>query len=469
MLTVPFIALTLWGCAPSPTPHAALPDTWLVQARRERWDPRDIDYLLRLEPTADGWTGRATIDALLVGRTTVPARDIVVQDDHLSVTIGDPDGFPPTVLSGPLRPGLWTGTHSWDGFGRPQEGHFVAHPRTILRLEGTPDPRLPDATDPESTGIDPLLLDRLVLAAEEARTDQLVVVSSGQVVARRHFGGRDRAMTLQSITKPIAALALGMLQEEGRLGGLDTPVSTWLPELADGQRNGVTLRHLLTHTSGLDAGDTVGLNRAPDKRAFSLATNLVGAPGAAAEYNNRAFNLLSSVIRAAAGVEPSAYLGPRLFAPLGMESVSWATDRAGQEPVYVGLSMTGTDLAVLGQTLVDDGHWMGERRIPEAWMADMFRPTVPAAPRRGLPWALRPEPTLAPPPPPEAEVHVGFGHTGSQGQQLWIHPDVEIVVVRLIDLTDTAWGIQEDRDAMNDLAYMVDALALDKRSRLQAR
>ena len=50
--------------------------------------------------------------------------------------------------------------------------------------------------------------------------------------------------------------------------------------------------------------------------------------------------------------------------------------------------------------------------------------------------------------------------TGSQGQQIWFHP--EDLGRPLIDLTDTRWGIQEDRDAMNSLAYMVDGLAQAK-------
>jgi CubicO group peptidase (beta-lactamase class C family) len=466
----PAIALALASCAPTAAPQddPPLPDTWLVQVRREHFDPRDIDYLVRLEQTEAGWTGRATIDALLAGRTTVPVSEVVRTDGHLSLTLGQPGGWPPTVLAGPLRDGLWTGAHSWQGPLRAHQGHFVAHPRTVLRLEGTADPRLPDTADPAATGLDPLLLDRLVLAAEESRTDQLIVVSDGKVVARRHFGGADRPMRLQSITKPIASLALGMLEAEGQLGGpdgIDTPVAHWLPALDDGTRGGVTLRHLLTHTSGLDPEGTLPLTRAPDRLAVSLETPALHAPGTKAAYNNRAFNLLSGVIRAAAGEEPSAYLGPRLFGPLGMDSVSWATDRAGHEPVYIGLSMTATDLAVLGQVLCEEGRWGDQQVVPEAWMSRMFRASVPAAPRRGLSWALRPEPVLTPPPPPSEETHVGFGHTGTQGQQLWFHPDVDLVVVRLIDLTDVGWGIQESRDAMNDLALMVDALAKDKRQR----
>ena len=462
------IVLMFWSCAPAEDPPVHLDRTWLVQVRRERWDPRDIDYLLRLEQTAQGWTGRATIDPLLVGRTTVDATDIRLESEHLALTLAGSDGFPPTTLAGPLRPGLWTGTHSWDAFGNPQEGLFVAHPRTVLRFEGVPDARLPDAPDPASTGLDPLLLDRLVLAAEESRSDQLVVVSDGQVVVRRHFGGTDRPMTIQSITKPISALALGMLQSEGRIGTLDTPVSTWFPGFADDARQAITLRHLLTHTSGLDPADTVGLNQAPDRLAFSLDTPATHPPGENSEYNNRAFNLVSGVIRSTAEEEPSSYLGPRLFEPLGIDSATWGTDRAGHESAYVGLSMTATDLAVLGQLLCSDGRWNGQQLIPKAWMDQMFQPSVPAAPRRGLSWALRPEPTLLPPPAPEDEIHVGFGHTGSQGQQIWFHPDVDLVVVRLIDLTDTRWGIQEDRDAMNSLAYMVDGLAQDKRHRTRS-
>lgn len=462
------LALALAACTPTAAPPAppTLPDTWLVQVRRENWTPRDLDYVLRLEQTGSGWTGRTTLDPLLVGRTTLAAHDIVVADGQMSLSIGgEAEGFPRTTLSGPLQAGLWTGTHAWQGPRRPQAGRFVAHPRTVIRFEGTGDDRLPDAPDPATTGLDPLLLDRLVLGAEEARSDQLVVVSDGQVVARRHFGGTDAPMSIQSITKPIAALALGMLQAEGRLGSLDEPASRWLPGLTGHGREAITLRHLLTHTSGLDPEGTPALNRAKDRLAFSLETPVVHAPGTQAAYNNRAFNLLSGVIQAAAGEEPAAYLGPRLFAPLGMDSVTWGTDKAGHNPVYVGLSMTATDLAMLGHVLASDGRWQGEQRVPTAWLAEMQQPSIDAAPRRGLSWALRPDSGHALGPDPQAAPLVAFGHTGSQGQQIWVHPDVDLVVVRLIDLTDTSWGIQEHRDAMNELAYMVDALAQDKRHR----
>ncbi|WP_201800640.1 serine hydrolase domain-containing protein [Myxococcus xanthus] len=93
-------------------------------------------------------------------------------------------------------------------------------------------------------------------AAEEAGTSARVVMYRGNIVGEWYFGGESHLIESMSATKSVVSMAIGMLIDEGKIPSVDTPVSTWFPEWKEGLKGQVTLRHLLSHTSGLAAQRT---------------------------------------------------------------------------------------------------------------------------------------------------------------------------------------------------------------------
>ncbi|MGY0612922.1 serine hydrolase domain-containing protein [Luteimonas sp. A501] len=176
----------------------------------------------------------------------------------------------------------------------------------------------------------------------------LLVLRDGEPVVRRGVGLSDLAagapvtpatnFRLASLSKQFTAAAVLLLAEDGRLR-LDDPVRRWLPELP-ANADGVTLHHLLSHTSGLHdyedimAADFEGQVRDADVPcllatgapcAARVAAAVTPAPpyfpaGTAYRYSNSAYALLALVVEKASGLSYPDFLRERIFTPLGMDS-----------------------------------------------------------------------------------------------------------------------------------------------------
>src|SRR5262249_30896321 len=128
---------------------------------------------------------------------------------------------------------------------------------------------------------------------------------------------------LASIGKPITALAVLLLVEQGRLA-LDDPVAAILPAFAGAGRDGIKVRHLLTHTSGLPQDpDLAGV--APDADTETelhsyLSARLEVPVGSKVEYSNVGFGLLGLIVEAVARQPFAAFVREQIFEPAGMSS-----------------------------------------------------------------------------------------------------------------------------------------------------
>lgn len=243
--------------------------------------------------------------------------------------------------------------------------------------------------DAYALGIDGKALDELVAEAERTKSDSLVVLKDGQLVVERYFGTKRGPIETMSVTKSISALAVMMLLEEKKIRSLDEPLARFIPEFSRGKRASITLRHLLTQTTGLSqAKDTKLLNAQKDRTAFALKADPGDAPGTVFTYNNSATQLLSLVIAQAAGKQVDTYLEERLFRPLGIRGWQWARDEGKNAQTYYGLALSALDFARIGQLLLDGGR-VGDRQIlsPES-IKNLHTPSE-KNPSYGMLWWIR--------------------------------------------------------------------------------
>lgn len=177
-------------------------------------------------------------------------------------------------------------------------------------------------------------IDRLMAAyAGDGPGAAVLVLKDGQPLVRKGYGRADleRAapvtpatnFRLASVTKQFTAAAILLLIEDGKLT-LDDRVRTWLPSLPT-EAGGVTIRHLLTHTSGLiDYEDVSPASMTEQLHDADVLTLLEGearlyfAPGAAYRYSNSGYALLALIVGKASGHSFAQFLQQRIFAPLGM-------------------------------------------------------------------------------------------------------------------------------------------------------
>ncbi len=140
----------------------------------------------------------------------------------------------------------------------------------------------------------------------------------------------DAICWIASMTKPITATAVLMLQEEGKLS-VDDPVAKYLPELADlktaeGKSAKLTLRHLLTHTSGMPEATPEQYKTAhslADVIPFYAGRPLKFEPGSKWQYCQSGINSLGRIVEIVSGQSFPAFLQKRLFDPLGMKDTTF--------------------------------------------------------------------------------------------------------------------------------------------------
>jgi CubicO group peptidase (beta-lactamase class C family) len=283
------------------------------------------------------------------------------------------------------------------------------------------------------TGLDEFL--------RETDTLAFVVVHHNRIVRERYFGGatRESLQTSFSAAKSFVSTLVGIAIDEGLIRSVDDPVTNYLPELTerDPRFRQITLRHLLTMTSGIryeegggfpwPFGDDTYTYYGTDLRDIALnRTRIAGPPGVAWQYNNYHPLLLGLVLERATGRSVSDFMAKRLWQPLGAEiDATWNLDSKGSgfEKLESGLNARAVDYARFGLLFLHDGEWNGRRIVSRDWVRAATRAgtTADQASYYGYRyfWWL------------DVDKPGRFYAFGKYGQFIYVAPDADAVVVRL--------------------------------------
>lgn len=262
---------------------------------------------------------------------------------------------------------------------------------TVARFEpGLAEAGFLPRGDPAELGVDGAALDALVKEAEATRSDSLIVVRSGKVIVERYFGHRRAPLETMSITKSLSSLAVGLLLAEGKIASVDAPLSTWFPEWREGKKARVTLRHVMTQTSGVQRKPGIrALNAQGDRLAYARRLAVEDEPGASFFYSNEATQLLAGVVEIAARMPLDTYLQRRLLDPMGIRDLVWSHDRAGKPQAYFGAALHARDLARIGLLMLHEGQHEGKQLLPAEFVRQATSPGIAASPQYGLLWWIR--------------------------------------------------------------------------------
>ena len=221
-------------------------------------------------------------------------------------------------------------------------------------------------------------------ASRAADSSALLVWQDGRYLIEDYDAAGAKPVSIQSITKSVVSLAIGKLVADGKIASIDDPVSKYLPEFTGDGRESITLRQVLVHTSGLEAGDNFGLDveNAYSMLAAAIATKPTARPGLLFRYDNRAWQLVCGVFRSAAGEDVQDYLRREVFAPLGIDRFEWDRDRSGATVCHASLALLPRDLVKIGQLVLDRGRFGDRQVIPARWF-DIALPLRQSAPLPG--------------------------------------------------------------------------------------
>ncbi|WP_141715106.1 serine hydrolase domain-containing protein [Micromonospora rhizosphaerae] len=267
---------------------------------------------------------------------------------------------------------------------------------------------------------------------------------------------------LASVTKLFTTTVLLTLVEEGRLG-LDDPIAGWLPTFGDGERRRITLRHLLTHTSGLPALLQLWTDW-PDRASrvqAVLDAPLVNRPGVTFEYSCVGFMVAGLLAERTTGQRLPDLVHERVCRPLGLTDTGFLPELAGaaraaatEYQPHIGRGMlrggvhdenswslggtagnaglfgTAADVARFGEMLRQGGAVDGVRVLRPDTVAEMTRDQLPPAIdpgfRHGLGVRIGDPHWMGP-----LAAAGAYGHTGFTGTSVLVDPSRDLVVVLL--------------------------------------
>lgn len=313
----------------------------------------------------------------------------------------------------------------------------------------------------------------------------ILVARRGKIILHQAYGHRnlqrtspmqaDSLFRMASNSKAVTAAGIMLLTEDGKLD-LDKSVGTYLKAFQNERWNEITLRHLLTHTSGIRIKPlfftpllqkSATYPQAPDLRLevnrFAAKSPLEPA-GKTYSYNNACYNTLAAVIEEVTG-SYKQHLNERIYQPLGMlDSCNHESDadhnrmstvfrrqrdgawsagwKPGDAPDWPfprgsgGMVSSARDYALFCQMLLNEGRYGNKQILQSDSVTEMTNPQskyCEAAINYGLGWTV-------------SERGSTFSHSGSDGTYVWVDPNRDLIGMLLTQCNGTTPPRSEFRE-----------------------
>lgn len=272
------------------------------------------------------------------------------------------------------------------------------------------------------------------------------------------FYRRGDLHTMQSVTKTVTSVVIGVAMARGQFPVLDTPVLTFFDPAkvanVDDRKRRMTIRHLLTMTSGLDwdedlpyadpKNDSSRMEASFDWVRYTIDRPMAQEPGATFKYSSGVTQLLSHIFRVATAQDIEEYAARHLFAPLGIDRYFWKRSPTGLVDTEGGLYLTSRDVAKIAYLFVKNGVWEGKPIVQPEWVTQSLAPSVSvgAGVQYGFKWWLYPYAA--------GDKRLAWGGSGLGGQRPIYFPDYDLLVVF------TGWNI------LPNTANMTPRIAIDR-------
>jgi len=323
---------------------------------------------------------------------------------------------------------------------------LVAGPGIAAASEYWPGPTDWAGIDPNAAGFDPAKLSGAVDVAMAERSNSVVVLRGGRRVVERYAAGVTSAsrQEIASAAKSMVSVLVGIAIDQGRIKSVDQSAADFIPQWRGTPQAAITLRHMLSMTSGQDFRGLALRGVTGDQLAINAAAAQAVPPGTRWAYDTATFHLLYHVIARAAGERFEVFAQRNLLGPLGMTDTSWLTN-VGQGPDgpvtnYYSARCSARDLARFGLFAQREGRWAGRQLVSAGYLRAATAPSHGLNPAYGYLWWNNAKPGRG------AGVGAGgaeasgyrfegsprdtFAAMGAGGQVVMIVPSLDLVVVR---------------------------------------
>ncbi|MFD2200899.1 serine hydrolase domain-containing protein [Shivajiella indica] len=240
-----------------------------------------------------------------------------------------------------------------------------------------------ELSTPENENMDPQLLEKAFeLVYREDRyvmARSLLVFKNGKLVAEAYPNDPNdlhKISNIQSCTKSITSLMVGVAMEKGLLDNLEIKLHELFPELFDDQidKKQISLRDALSMQAGLDFDNgkhTLQLYQEKNNSIqWILSKDLIHAPGTFLNYNDGAPHLVSKAIETLAMQPTASFAKKLLFEPLGIKDWKWESSRDGITYGAFSLFLKPRDLGKIGQLVLQNGIWDNQQIISPEYLEE---------------------------------------------------------------------------------------------------
>lgn len=307
-----------------------------------------------------------------------------------------------------------------------------------LYAQNLQDTPLPQATFQEA-GMDSMVIQAMLSVIppeKEHKLHSILVMRKGKMVWEKYFHHytRDKVHDIRSATKSITSLLIGIAVDQGKIRSIEDAMMPYLrekyPDIED--KDAITLRHLLTMTTGLDCDDqdktTKGqedkMYRSKDWVRYFLHLDRRYPVGDTSLYCTGGVVVLGEVLEAASEQSAEQFADQHLFSLLGIHNYHWSKFYKKQKIDTGGhLYITPQGMAKIGLLVLQHGTWQGIQVLSNDWISlSTQQQVVQKGQPYGLLWWLYELPYH------DKKVKVIAAH-GNGGQVIFIVPALELVTV----------------------------------------
>ncbi len=228
-------------------------------------------------------------------------------------------------------------------------------------------------------------LTNLIRTEKYRNIHSLLIVRHGKLVYEQYFNGYSAEVpqNMYSASKSITSALIGIALEKGMIKNVDEKALLFFPQYAtvpglDPHKQAITLRHLLTMSSGLACNDDAGeaspgfeatMSQSSDWIKFTLELPMAHEPGSVSQYCTAGVVTLGGILKKASGMPVQAFAEQYLFAPLAIKPYRWSLMPDSQASTGGKLFLRPRDMAKIGQLFLNKGNWNGEQLISEEYVA----------------------------------------------------------------------------------------------------
>jgi CubicO group peptidase (beta-lactamase class C family) len=235
---------------------------------------------------------------------------------------------------------------------------------------------------PSEAGFDSKLINEMmqkVYSGEYGELHSVLLIKNGTIILEDYLGGYsvNDLLAIKSCTKSIASLLIGIAIDKGYIKSVDNKILDFFPgdkNLKTSDWGKVTLRHILTMSSGIDWNDELDRKiHSPGEKIFKtiFQRDIKNEPGTVFDYKSADADLISVIIKNTTGMYADKFAEKYLFRPLGITDYDWHFNKQNGNPLMDGsLMLHPRDMAKIGMLVLNKGKWKGMQIVSGDWIEE---------------------------------------------------------------------------------------------------